>query len=269
MCLAFADRIRTMLDAPLVILGPTICLSLAATALICLLLVRRFILPHLRVTEGDSEFSGAVVQSIMVFYGLALALIAVNVWQTYNDVSKTVSTEAISFAALYRDVSGYPEPIRGRLQGEVRGYVDQIIHGAWPLMRKGRVPTEGVEWMDRLQAVLMRFEPAGEGQKVLHAETLAAYNRALQARRMRVDAIGTGLPGVMWVVIVVGAIISISSCYFFHVDDVRLHCILVALLAVLIGLVITMTVSMNHPFRGDLGLSADPYQLVYDQLMKP
>jgi hypothetical protein len=59
-----------------------------------------------------------------------------------------------------------------------------------------------------------------------------------------------------------------SSCYFFRVEDARLHCILVVLLAVLIGLVICMTVVMNHPFRGDLGLTADPYQLVYDQIMK-
>src|SRR5436305_4191719 len=158
-----------MLDAPLAILGPAIILSLSAMALIGLALVRRFVLPRLRVTEGDSEFSGAVVQSIMVFYGLALALIAVNVWQTYNDVSKTVSQEAITFAALYRDVSGYPEPIRSKLQAEVRGYVDFIIHRAWPLMRKGQVPTEGVDWMNRLQTVLVSFEPAGEGQKILHA----------------------------------------------------------------------------------------------------
>src|SRR4051812_878234 len=155
MCLAFADRIRTMLDAPLVILGPTIILSLAATALIGLLVVRRFVLPHLRVTEGDSEFSGAMLQSIMVFYGLALALIAVNVWQTYNDVSKTVSLEATSFAALYRDASGYPEPIRSKLQGEIRGYVNQIIKEAWPIIHRGEVPTAGVEWMNKLQAVLV------------------------------------------------------------------------------------------------------------------
>src|SRR4051812_23551242 len=171
MCLAFADRIRTMLDAPLVILGPTIILSLSAMALVGLLLVRRFVLPHLRVTEGDSEFSGALVQSIMVFYGLALALIAVNVWQTYNDVSRTVSLEATSFAALYRDVSGYPEPIRARLQAEIRGYVDQIINGAFPLMHQGQVPTAGVEWMNRFQGILTSFEPATEGQKLLHAET--------------------------------------------------------------------------------------------------
>src|SRR3954452_532377 len=160
-----------MLDAPLIVLGPAIIGSLAVAAVIFLLLVRRFVLPYMRVTEADSEFSGAVVQSIMVFYGLALALIAVNVWQTYNDVSKTISLEATNFGTLYRDVSGYPEPIRSGLQAQIRGYVAQIINEAFPLMRKGEVPTRGVEWMNQLQGLLMSFEPATEGQKLLHAET--------------------------------------------------------------------------------------------------
>ena len=258
-----------MLDGPVIIVGSAIILSLCAAALIGLLLVRRFVLPRLRVQVSDSEFVGAVVQSIMVFYGLALALIAVNVWQTYNEVSRTVSLEAITFAALYRDARGYPEPARGRIQGEIRGYIEYVIHEAWPLMRKGQVPSAGNEWMDRVQAGLISFEPATEGQKALHAETLAAFNRALEARRLRLDAVGTGLPGVMWVVIVFGAVISISACYFFRVEDARLHGLLVVLLSVLIGLVICMTVVMNHPFRGDLGLRADPYQLVYDQMMTP
>src|SRR3954471_4593292 len=109
-----------MFDAPLAILAPAIILSLTGTALIGLLLVRRFVLPRLRVDVSDSEFVGAIVQSIMVFYGLALALIAVNVWQTYNDVAHTVSMEAISFAALYRDTRGYPEPTRSIVQHEIR-----------------------------------------------------------------------------------------------------------------------------------------------------
>jgi hypothetical protein len=29
-----------------------------------------------------------------------------------------------------------------------------------------------------------------------------------------------------------------------------------------------MILSLDRPFRGDLGIGADPYQLVYDQLMK-
>ena len=57
-----------------------------------------------------------MVHSVMVFYGLALALIAVNVFETYADVSKIISQEATSLAMLYRDVSTYPEPIRSQLQ---------------------------------------------------------------------------------------------------------------------------------------------------------
>jgi hypothetical protein len=34
------------------------------------------------------------------------------------------------------------------------------------------------------------------------------------------------------------------------------------------GLVIFMIVALDRPFRGDLGLPPDPYQLIYDQLMK-
>ncbi len=49
----------------------------------------------------------------------------------------------------------------------------------------------------------------------------------------------------------------------------RLHGILVTLLAMFIGLVIFMTLALDHPFRGDLGVQPEPYQLIYDQLMKP
>ena len=142
------------------------------------------------------------MQCTLAFYGLATALIAVNVFQTYSDTSKIVSSEATNIAALYRDVTGYPEAIRPRLQGELRDYVRQIIDDAWPLQQRGQVPTAGVQYMNRFQAVLIGFEPATDGQRILHAETLRAYNQMIQARRLRVDAVGTGLPTVMWVVIV-------------------------------------------------------------------
>jgi hypothetical protein len=121
--------------------------------------------------------------------------------------------------------------------------------------------------MTRFQATLDKFEPASEGQKLLHGETLRAYNLLIQARRLRLDAVGTGLPKVMWAVIVFGAFISLSSSFFFKVEDARLHVVEVLLLAVFIGLVIFMVLSLDRPFRGDLGISAEPYQLVYDQLM--
>ena len=121
--------------------------------------------------------------------------------------------------------------------------------------------------MSRFQAVLDKFEPGTEGQKLLHGETLRAYNQMIQARRQRLDAVTTGLPGIMWAVVLVGAFIGLSAAFFFKVEDARLHGVQVLLLATFIGLIMFMIFALDRPFRGDLGLRADPYRLVFDQLM--
>lgn len=259
---------RSLFDIPLWITGPAILGVLCLFAIVGLLFVRRRILPRMRVEGGDSEFTGAMLQSVMVFYGLAVALIAVTVFQTYSDTQKVVTGEATAINALYRDVTSYPEPIRTELQKGIIDYTKQVINEAWPLQRQGKVPGGGIEQMTRFQVVLTKFEPTTEGQKILHAETLRAYNLLIQSRRLRLDSVGTGLPTVMWAVVVLGAFISLSASFFFKVEDARLHITEVLLLAMFIGLVIFMIVSLDRPFRGDLGIGADPYQLVYDQLMK-
>jgi hypothetical protein len=257
-----------LFDLPLWITGPAIVGLLCLFAVVGLSVTRRRVLPRLHIQAADAHFTSTMVESVMVFYGLAVALMAVNVSETYADVSKIVSGEATALAALYRDVGGYPEPIRQELQGVLRDYVQYVIQEAWPLQRRGQTPGGGVERLNRFQGILIGFEPATEGQKILHGETLRAYNQMILARRLRLDAVGTGLPAVMWAVIVLGAFISLSASFFFRVEDARLQAILVTLLAVFMGLIIFMIFALDRPFRGDLGLSPEPYLLIYDQLMK-
>lgn len=256
-----------LFDYPLVT-GTVIIAALCLFAVVGLLVVRRRVLPRLRIDEADSEFTGSMLQSVMVFYGLAVALIAVTVFETYSDTTKVVTGEATALNALYRDVTSYPEPIRTELQHRLHDYTDYVIHQAWPLQQQGKIPAGGFEHITRFQALLTSFEPATEGQKILHGETLRAYNLLIQSRRLRLDAVGTGLPTVMWAVIVIGAFIGLSASFFFKVQDARLHLVEVLLLAVFIGLIIFMILTLDRPFRGNLGIRADPYQLVYDQLMK-
>lgn len=256
-----------LFDIPLLLAGCLIIGTLCLFAVTGLMLVRRHVLPRLQINMEDGEFTGAMMQSVMMFYGLAVALIAVSVWQTYSDTQKLVSGEATAVASLYRDVSSYPEPERQLLQNELKDYVQYVITEAWPQQRRGVVPYGGVVRMNRLQAQLTAFEPISEGQKLLHGEALRAYNQLIQARRLRLDAVHTGLPGIMWGVIVSGAFIGLTTSFFFKVGDVRLHYTLVTLLAAFIGLVMFMILALDRPFRGDLGLSPEPYQLIYDQLM--
>jgi Protein of unknown function (DUF4239) len=143
-----------------------------------------------------------------------------------------------------------------------------VIKEAWPLQRRGEVPRAGVKEIDDVEAKLVAFEPTTEGQKLLHGETLRSYGQMLEARRLRLDAVLTGLPGALWFVIVIGALVSLSSTFFFQVEDTLVQKFQVVLLAIFIGMIIFIIFALDRPFRGDLGLQPEPYQLIYDQLMK-
>ncbi len=255
-------------DLPMAVAGPGIVAALILFSVIGLRVTRRYVLPRMQIEPEESDFSSGMLQAVMTVYGLALALIAVSVWQTYNNISGVLTQEAASLAGLYRDVSGYPEPVRSQLQNQLRDYVNLLIHDIWPQQRRGIFPTGGVERMNEFQKRLIAFEPATEGQKILHAEALHAYNQMMQFRRQRLDAVTTGLPNVLWLVVVLGALVGMTSAFFFRIKDERYHRTAVILLATLVGMVIFIVVELDRPFRGDLGLGPDSYQLIYDQLMK-
>lgn len=255
-------------DIPLLITGPVLVVIMGSLAAAGLHVVRRHVLPRFRFTAEDAVFSSTMLLAIMVFYGLTVALITVSVWESYSEASRVVSQEASALAVLYRDVNGYPLPVRPQLQEVLRDYTESLIKEAWPEQRRGKVPQGGVDRVTRFDAILTGFEPTTEGQKILHAQTLQALDRMTEARRVRLDAVQTALPGVMWAVTLLGAALGLIGSYFFRVEDPRLHTILVVLLSTFIALVIFVVLAFDRPFRGDIGISPEPYQLVYDQLMK-
>ena len=256
-----------LFDLPLILTGPALIVMLVSVALAGLGWFRKHRLPRLRFGDYDVEFGAAMLASIMVFYALATALTAVQVWESYDEVKEVNEHEASSLAALYRNVSQYPEPLRGALREQIRAYTHQVIHESWPLQRKGIIPTRTVQSLDQLQSLLVSFEPTTEAEKGLALETLASYGRMMEAHRMRLDSVERRLPGVLWLVIVLGAFISLTSSFYFPVEDVRVHRVQVGLLAGFIGLVIFMILALDRPYRGDLGLKPRPYEILYEHLM--
>ena len=257
-----------LFDIPVWVVGLLLAMVMGGLAAAGLLWARRRILPRFQFSEEDGHFTSTIVHSVMVFYALTVAMIAITVWETYDAAAKIVSTEATELATLYRDASAYPPPTRAQLQETLRDYTDYVIRESWPEQHKGLVPRGGVERIHRFQRILTEFEPATEGQKLLHAETLRAYNKMIEARRMRLDAVQTALPGLLWTVIFMGAGLAVAASYFFRVRDSRLHMTLVVLLTTFIAMVIFVVFAFDRPFRGDMGIESEPYELVYDQLMK-
>jgi Protein of unknown function (DUF4239) len=238
-------------------------------AMIGLLLARRFVVPKLRYHDGVNDAVSGTVQAIGVFYGITVGLIAVGVWNTYSNASELVSNEATAIATLYRDVSSYPESTKSECQARLREYAVYLIHEAWPAQRTGKEIHKGRAIIDNLQSSIHTFEPKTQSQAISHAEILRAYNRLLDARRLRADAVNNGLSTVMWAVIWVGAAISIGIAYFYRIEDLRLHSILIVLMSGFLAMLLFMIVINDKPFYGAVSVSPDPYQQVIDQVIDP
>src|SRR6185436_8444028 len=104
--------------------------------------------------EGVHEAVSGTVQAIGVFYGITVGLIAAGVWNTNSNASDLVSKEAVSIGTLYRDVSGYPSPLREELRSKLRDYTVFVIEEAWPAQKQGHGQdlVGGTKIIDELQS---------------------------------------------------------------------------------------------------------------------
>jgi hypothetical protein len=225
-----------------------------------------------RIVGASSKHNDLVsyfLGSMGVFYGLALGLIAVATWENYTEVDAVVTAEAAALGSLYRDLDGYPQPLRGNLETVLRDYTRTVIEKEWPAHKQGIALEDGDEILDRLENEVMNFEPAREREKIVHAEVLRSLDTVLEERRLRLQAVSTGLPAALWAVVLVGAILNGLLTYLFWIENLKLHALAVAILACFIALLIFLTAAMDNPFRGEFSVNSDVFQTILEKVMRP
>jgi hypothetical protein len=231
-------------------------------------LTRKLVL-HLFGRHPHNDIVSFYLATVGVFYGITLGLIAVGTYSTFSDVDHSVSEEAASVAALYRDVSGYPEPAKTQLRSDVEEYTKFVIEEEWPQQKNGIIAPQETDHVNKLQAALGAFNPTTEGEKAIHAEALHQFNRLIELGGIRMQNVTNGLPATMYGVIILGAFFNIVVSWLFIVENFNLHMTLNVLLAALLGLLVFLIAAMDNPFRGEFSVGPDAFESVRDQVMKP
>ena len=223
-----------------------------------------------RIIDGSgrhNDITNYYFAAVGVLYGLTLGLIAVGTWQNFNDADSKAAKEANSLGALYRDLDGYPAALRSEAENQLRDYVKVVIEKEWPAHRKGEVLDAGDLILEEFENKIMAFEPSSETQKIGHAEVIKSLNAVVENRGYRLQSVGTALPGVLWAVVLFGAVVNIGLTYFFWVENTRLHSLLVVAFASSLAMLIFLTAAMDNPYRGEFSVSSDAYQYTLDHVM--
>jgi hypothetical protein len=80
-----------------------------------------------------------------------------------------------------------------------------------------------------------------------------------------VRAVKSALPASMWFVMILGAVLTIAMCWLFDMTFVT-HLVLGGILAAYLGTMMYLIIDMNQPFRGDVSISAEPFETLYQRM---
>ena len=242
-------------------------------------LARRFLQPRIKYHDGVNDVISGALGTIGVLYGITVGLITIDVWQRHTTAEDIVVREAAAIQVLYIMVSANigskrlaQQPDQGSKRDEaestkvgkpvaelVSQYLRDVICVAWPEQRAGSKSSTDWRALREIRQAVLSIEPNEGGQQVRYAAAIESLNHLNELRRLRADAATSKLSGVMWMIIILGAMMSMCLIYLFRLQDARLHLLLVSLLSGFLGLVFLMILLNDRPFFGDAGIEPDSY----------
>ena len=237
-------------------------------ALAGLELVQRLV-PHEKRQEHN-DVAGFLYAVIGVVYAVLLALLVIAVWEQYQKANETVESEANGVAEVAWLAHRLPEPERHELQEDARAYAQEVVDEEWPRMEQGlgggvQSFPEGWDLIDDIRATLQEVEVRTEADQALYAEGLDQIERLNDARRMRFVAAEEGLPGILWAVLVFGAVVAVGFTYLFGLRNSWAHRLMVMSLTAVIVLVLFTIGVMEYPFSGGARLEPEAFELILER----
>ena len=198
--------------ATTVVFGVLVVIGACLVAVAGLELVQRLVPSEKRQEHND--VAGFLYAVIGVVYAVLLALLVIAVWEQYQKANETVESEANGVAEIAWLAHRLSEPEHHELQEDARSYAQEVVDEEWPRMEQGlegvQSLPEGWDLIDDMRATLQEVEVRTQAEQELYAEGLDRISRLGDARRMRVVAAKEGLPGVLWAVLVFGAVVAVG-----------------------------------------------------------
>ena len=238
-----------------------VCLFFVGATWLGAIFIRPFFRLLVRTQPDLNSLLGNFVSMYGIFYGILMGLLAVAAYQNMVDVERSIAAEGQTLFSLYRSVSVYPEGVREPLQETLLEYTEFVINEEWPVMRTGQVFTGSMPIINRLQQQLTGFEPVTSAQEILHSNTVGLYYQFLEQRAVRLYSATSGIPGIMWYVVLLGAFVSIFLTWMLNMTLVA-HLFLGGILSFYIGTMVSLIMVLDRPLRGEYGISPEVFQLL-------
>ena len=248
----------------------TACILLVPTTLFAMLgpaIVRHYVpLERLRT---NNEVAGFKFATVGVIYAVLLAFAVIVVWEKFNHAEENVAKEAGSAATIFRLSKGIDPEHGAAIRQATRAYLSAAIRDDWPAMEQGKAGAATTEAMGKIYDAVLKFHTLGADEGLVIAEILRHVDNLSEARRERLVAASGTVPSIIWMVLFVGAFVTVAFTFFFGAANLHAQSLMSGALALLVFGGLMTIIVIDHPFAGSVKVSPEALAAVVEDLAAP
>jgi hypothetical protein len=238
--------------------------AMLAVTFSALILVRRFV--ALDRLQEHNEIAGFIFSAVAVMYAVLLAFVVIVVWEEFGKAEDIVRTEVSAADSLYQEVGAYPTATTRGIRAALLTYANDIVTDEWPKMETGERSEATDRALTSLTKLVESVVPRGERDQLIYPDTLVLVHALLEERDKRLDLNSRGIPSIMWWTLIAGAAITLAFALFFGAASVHVHFLFTGMFVAVIGVMFTLIVQLNFPFRGDTSVTSASWQMLIERI---
>ena len=244
-----------------------IIIPITAFTLLILWLIRKKV--SLAALRKHHDVAGYVFSIIGVLYSVILGFTVINVQDRYNKADETVYTEATIMTDLYRDAVYFDEPSLTTIRANIRKYAEYVIHKEWgfPGDQARRMRADTI--MQDLWKSYSKINLKDERTQIWYKQSISKLDSLMNARLSREFYSWENLSDMMWTILILGAIITVSFMFFFGLESLRLQMLMTSLLTVYLSFMLYLVFSLDHIFEGTVHVTPRAFEeslSIFDRL---
>lgn len=217
----------------------------------------------------NNEVAGFKFAVVGVFYAVLLAFVVVAVWEDYRDTETAVRNEAKALSDLHQASYALPKDVGDTMRNHLVSYAEQVRDIEWPAMAKGQASDRAARDLHNLGEAILLGKAEQLKDVALYHHVLNLLTLLNDNRNERLDSSDGTVPGVLWLVLIAGALITLGYPSFFGSSNITAQVLMTAALAALVALTAFVAVVLDYPFTGDVRISRAPIEQSLSEMRQP
>ena len=209
------------------------------------------------VQKNQHDVITPLLGVVGMVYAVLLAFVVLVVWEEFNDAKRVVEHEQAIARTLMRTILRYPEPDRSDMRSALAAYTTSVAEVEFPAMVSGEREAikKNTRTLDRLWDEIEKASRIeGPRMEALYGTILARLNDLGLDRSQRLRASRDSIPWAIWVVMVLGGLITVGFSLLFVTEGPKHRFAMVGAVAVTLALVIFTVALLDHPFHGSIAI---------------